>query len=209
MISKVHFDITSDKCFCKDFTKIENYSKAILDTTQIWDCHHRLETHLPDGTIRNVGETISYEKLVADGHYYNVSPEELIFMTKAEHSKLHRSLEDNSFYEKRVNSRKANNEVWHSEETKKKISEANKGNTPWNKGAHYEFDCSHFASNGFKGKTHSKESKEKASNAHKEWHKKNMSIIKENYKKYKENGGELKWNEWRKAFPYTPKEIED
>ena len=32
------------KKFCKeDISKIENYDKAIADTTQVWDCHHRTE----------------------------------------------------------------------------------------------------------------------------------------------------------------------
>ena len=32
------------KRFCKeDLTKIENYDKAIADTTHTWHCHHRTE----------------------------------------------------------------------------------------------------------------------------------------------------------------------
>ena len=32
------------KRYCKeDLSKIENYDKAIADTSQIWDCHHRTE----------------------------------------------------------------------------------------------------------------------------------------------------------------------
>ena len=27
----------------EDISKIENYDKAIADTTQMWICHHRLE----------------------------------------------------------------------------------------------------------------------------------------------------------------------
>lgn len=26
-----------------DLTKIENYDKAVVDETQVWECHHRLE----------------------------------------------------------------------------------------------------------------------------------------------------------------------
>ena len=30
--------------YCKvDISKIENYDKAMSDTEQVWDCHHRLE----------------------------------------------------------------------------------------------------------------------------------------------------------------------
>lgn len=32
--------------FCRDdLSKIENYDKAMADSAQTWDCHHRLETH--------------------------------------------------------------------------------------------------------------------------------------------------------------------
>ena len=27
-------------CICADYTKIENYDKAIADKEQMWDCHH-------------------------------------------------------------------------------------------------------------------------------------------------------------------------
>lgn len=28
---------------CEDISKIENYDKAIADTTQVWECHHKME----------------------------------------------------------------------------------------------------------------------------------------------------------------------
>lgn len=31
------------KFCCEDISKIENYEKAIVDVTQTWHCHHRLE----------------------------------------------------------------------------------------------------------------------------------------------------------------------
>ena len=37
------------KHICKDFENIENYEKAKGDNFKGWDCHHRLETHTPDG----------------------------------------------------------------------------------------------------------------------------------------------------------------
>lgn len=33
-----------EKICCEDASKIENYDKAVADTTQIWICHHRSET---------------------------------------------------------------------------------------------------------------------------------------------------------------------
>ena len=95
------------KKFCKDFKKIENYEKAVNDTTQTWACHHRLETHNSDGEKRLVD--IARKELIALGMYYDRPSEELIFLTITEHAKLHRKGKQ------------------HSEETKKKISEAREG----------------------------------------------------------------------------------
>lgn len=67
---------------CGDITKIENYDKAINDTTQTWHCHHRLEIH---EDYRN-----SMGDLILMNLYYNRPPEELIFLTPKEHSNLHK-----------------------------------------------------------------------------------------------------------------------
>lgn len=64
------------KCFCRHPELIENYDKAIADTTQTWDCHHRMEKYFPRKT------------LIAIGWYYDCEPEELIFLTPAEHRKI-------------------------------------------------------------------------------------------------------------------------
>ncbi len=85
------------KRFCKDFTKIENYEKAMADTTQMWDCHHRAEIIYASKELK--------DKCM----YYNVLPCDLIFLTHSDHIRLHNK------------SRK------YSEETKKKISEFCKG----------------------------------------------------------------------------------
>lgn len=66
---------------CKDFKKIENYSKAIKDKKTIWHCHHRLEIHSD--------YTNSAKDLKLMGIYYNRPPEELIFLTPKEHMQLH------------------------------------------------------------------------------------------------------------------------
>ena len=101
---------------CKYFTKIENYEKAVNDTTQIWICHYRLETHNSDGERRLV--YLKPEELIALGMYYDRPPEELIFLTKAEHTRLHN---------KSVETRRKKKGKYRSEETKKRISEAKKG----------------------------------------------------------------------------------
>ena len=84
------------KKFCKDFTKIENYEEATRDTTQIWECHHRLETHFSDGTQRPLHCQIRMRELVALEMYFDRPPEELIFLTKTEHNRLHRKVSGNS-----------------------------------------------------------------------------------------------------------------
>ena len=68
--------------FCKDdISKIENYNKALADNTQTWICHHKLG--ISDGYTNSVYDL----KLM--NLYYHRPAEELIFLTKSEHSKLH------------------------------------------------------------------------------------------------------------------------
>lgn len=64
------------ECFCIHPELIENYEKAIADTTQTWDCHHRRE------------ELYSQKELIERGEYFDVKPEELIFLTREEHCKI-------------------------------------------------------------------------------------------------------------------------
>ena len=77
-------------CFCRHPELIENYDKAIADTTQTWECHHRLETHNSDGEERLV--PLSKEELKTLDMYYDRPPEELIFLTRFEHTGLHTKL---------------------------------------------------------------------------------------------------------------------
>ena len=120
--------------YCKDYENIENYDKALKDNFKGWEVHHRKEAEF------------SRKELIALGMYYNVSSEELIFITRAEHNKQHKkdkhhtdetrrkisatlkgkhTGKDNPFYGKK-----------HSEEHKRKISEAMKCNT-YAKGMHW------------------------------------------------------------------------
>lgn len=76
--------------FCKDDIKrIENYDKAITDTTQTWVCHHRLETNFLNGDLLPFGIYFSVEELIKLRLYYNRPASELIFLTKSEHRKTH------------------------------------------------------------------------------------------------------------------------
>lgn len=75
------------KKYCKDYTNIENYELAIKDN-ETWDCHHRDEIKtLPSGikVIRTI------EELKEIGRYYDCPANELIFLTRKEHNKLHKN----------------------------------------------------------------------------------------------------------------------
>ena len=66
---------------CEDLSLIENYYKAIADTTQTWECHHRGEI-LPCGRF-------SRDDLKKFGLYYKRPASELIFLTPTAHRRLH------------------------------------------------------------------------------------------------------------------------
>lgn len=68
--------------FCiEDISKIDNYEQAVNDKTQTWECHHRAEI-LPCGRF-------SAEDLKKFGLYYHRPANELIFLTKSDHTRLH------------------------------------------------------------------------------------------------------------------------
>lgn len=110
--------------FCNgDITKIENYDKAIADQTQVWEIHHRLETHFSDGTPRPIDAYLTKAELKALDMYYHRPPEEFIFLTKAGHRSLH--------HKGRVSPTKGMHQT---ESAKQKISEKMKKIVTWTKG---------------------------------------------------------------------------
>lgn len=96
-------------CFCRHPELIENYEKAIADTTQTWDVHHRKE------------DFYSQKELKERGEYFDVPPEDLIFLTRFEHNKI------DSMGKRVSEAKKGNKRPSPSEETKRKLSEALKG----------------------------------------------------------------------------------
>ena len=105
------------KIFCKeDISKIKNYDKAIADTTQVWHCHHMTETWW----------NCSKQELIDNECYYNRKACELIFLTPAEHHKLHNKGKHLSDETRRKIS-EANKDKKLSEEHRRKLSEAHKG----------------------------------------------------------------------------------
>ena len=176
--------------YCKNYQSIENYEKAKKDNFKGWHCHHRLETHTSDGERRLVD--ITQKELKALNMYYHRPPEELIFLPRSEHEAFRKGKprsvetrrklsevnkgEKNPMYGKHL-----------SEEHKKQISSANKGNTyakgkpAWNKGKKMPEEFCRKNSESHKGKQagekhpmygkkHSDEAKKKMSEAKKGKH---------------------------------------
>lgn len=146
---------------CEDISKIENYDKAINDKTQVWQCHHRLESEM------------THKELKEKGLYYNRPASELIFLTRSEHVKLHHSIKPMS------------------EETKQKISKSNIGKNTWLKGKHLSEDhkkkiskANSGVNNFMYGKHHTEETKAKMRRPFTEEHKQKL---KEAWKRRKTN----------------------
>lgn len=119
------------KKFCRDdISKIENYEQAINDTTQTWCCHHRDEVKiLPSG----VTVIRSAKDLKDAGRYFGCPANELIFLTRSEHVKLHNTGERNPMYGKPLSDahrRKVSKALKGSDKHKmqlEKLHESNKG----------------------------------------------------------------------------------
>ncbi|MBQ0112005.1 MAG: hypothetical protein KBT03_02640 [Bacteroidales bacterium] len=99
------------KYICSEYWNIENYEKAVNDETQMWHCHHRIE--ISDDGLHTI---YSKEELKKLGLYLHRSPNELIFLTKSEHMKLHGTVELSQKLSKPC-----------TENRKQKLSIANKG----------------------------------------------------------------------------------
>ena len=75
------------KKYCIDIENVENYEKAVTDNFKGWTIHHRLETHTSDGERRLVDLTAS--ELMALDMYWHRPASELVFLMRSEHMKLH------------------------------------------------------------------------------------------------------------------------
>lgn len=97
MIDEAHV-----KQYCRDpFPYIENYSEAYADPNETWVCHHCDEIRfLPSGMV----SIRSKAELIENGRYYSCPANELIFMRKSDHIKLHRKYSKYNYnYMKGVN----------------------------------------------------------------------------------------------------------
>ena len=117
MISERHV-----KKFCRDdLSLIKNYDLAIADSKHIWHCHHINEL------------TFTREELIKMNMYYDRPASELIFLTKSEHSIIHRTIcaGRKEWNTKISNSQKGKTSCWKGKilpiETKQKIAKSHIG----------------------------------------------------------------------------------
>lgn len=82
------------KGYCsQDISLIENYHQAVWDPYEKWEIHHRKECN-------DDGKTLFTQKqLIEMNRYYKRPAEELIFVTRAMHSKIHREMRSKKYKE--------------------------------------------------------------------------------------------------------------
>lgn len=103
--------------YCKeDISKIENYDKAIADTSHTWECHHRTE----------IWWNCTKKELIENECYYHRPANELIFLTHAEHRSLHKKDKTHTEEHRRKMSESLKGRSL-SEEHRRKLSESFKG----------------------------------------------------------------------------------
>ena len=151
-------NVKQAKKFCKeDISKIKNYDKAIADTTQTWHCHHMTETWW----------NCSAKDLIENECYYNRKACELIFLTPAEHRRLHMQNISDETRKKMSESKKGRTSprkgVTLSAETRKKMSESRKGRTSPMKGVTLSEETRKKISESMKGRIFSEEHRRKIS----------------------------------------------
>ena len=163
------------KKYCKeDISMIKNYDLAIADTTQVWHCHHMTETWW----------NCTSKELIENECYYNRKACELIFLTPAEHKRLHKQGHPSAFKgrkhseESRIKMSESLKGHTVSEETRKKMSEANKGRTFTEDAKKKMSESKKGRPSNRKGVTLSEETRKKLSEAQKRrWALKKESII--------------------------------
>lgn len=110
------------KFCCEDISLIENYEEAI-NSEELWDCHHRLETD----------SNKSVKELKDMGLYWKRPASELIFLSHCDHASLHlKQLNKSEKHRKNLSDglKGEKNPMYKkivSEETRLKMSLAHKG----------------------------------------------------------------------------------
>jgi hypothetical protein len=139
------------------YKEIENYREALEDLERTWVVHHRLELQFSDGTPRPVNAQLTSEELIALGTYFDRPPEELIFLTKEEHKRLHSlghkyGVKKGAKFPGRKNS-----------------GQFKKGQKSWNFGVKMDDTFKEKCRNRTLGKKQTEETKQKRSEAVKAW----------------------------------------
>ena len=81
-------EVQAKKYCSDDVSLIENYHTAIADKEKMWDIHHRRECD-------DEGRTLFTKKqLIEMNLYYNRPADELIFVTRSTHWKIHREIRE-------------------------------------------------------------------------------------------------------------------
>lgn len=135
MIDYSHLKYNKHHYLDGDESLIENYDKAVADTTQTWVCHHRMELE----PIR-----MTMEDLKEKGLYWNRPPEELIFLTHSDHAKLHYTGKNNPMYNKSSWEKCTEEErKIRAEKYSNSMRGKNKGKKMWNNGVvtRFQVEC--------------------------------------------------------------------
>jgi len=139
------------KRICReDISLVENYDKAIADTTQTWILHHRDEIRvLPSGMIARR----SAEELKENGRYYHCPANELIFMSQFDHLSLHHTgklVSEESkrkYHDSRIGRESPRKNAVLTNETKEKLAQCNLTDLGKAFINHYHkmpYECKHF-----------------------------------------------------------------
>ena len=100
---------------CDDISLIENYSSAISDKYEMWECHHRRESEMRQKDLKDIGE------------YYERPACELIFLPTNEHRRLIAGLPKSEEHKKNIS--KGRIGMKFSEDHKRNLSMSHMGNT--------------------------------------------------------------------------------
>ena len=153
------------KKYCTAYNNIENYTEAVKSPL-LYDLHHR----------REISENKARKQLIAEDLYFHRPPEELIFIEHGEHKRLH-NLNSSEETRHKISESKKGHLV--SEDTRKKMSAALKGEKSYMYGKPKSAETKNRISEALKGdknpmfgKHPSAESRQKMSDVKKglHWH---------------------------------------
>lgn len=199
------------KYICKHRELVENYDEAMLDDTQMWDLHHRLETHFSDGSERPSNAFLSKEELISLNMYWHRPPEELIFLRKSDHYKLHGKNEQSR---RNISLGKGGTGILKSKIAIIKLSNYWDSYIEYYTSIYYKHSEHERRVKTTKGRVLSEETKLKMSQAakgrvriqseeEKQRRREKIRKLRTLYESYKEKGINISWNEFQKSYKNT------